>query len=193
MKTRILTATVLFILLISTSTVQASTVQLYTVSGFVTALIEQGIIPSHHSTQAKEIVSIIEKMQAHAQGKNAKHVAVTATHYIEYGTLEYNPFEDIKGLLVKVSNTSDEPITLEAGQLCPVTYTILQDDRVLYESATQPKCNTQNTVTYTLKGDQSRLYEVIHEQEDYQLNRGVYRFLLEYPGYGSGSKTITIK
>jgi len=47
-------------------------------------------------------------------------------------------------------------------------------------------------VTFNLDSGESRMFEVKHSLDDYKLQKGSYTFEIEYPGYGSGERSVTV-
>jgi hypothetical protein len=174
-----------------TPSVHASATNLYTLSSFVDVLIDKGIITSQNVIRAGEILHMLENIEL-ATEEN-KHITIEVSHYIEYGTREYQMFEDIKGIVLLVKNTSEKDVYVTANRSCPVLYTIYQNEELLYAKANEEKCKNSETVTYALPAGDTRMYEVTHAQSAYQLQKGEYRFEIEYPQYGKGSTEITVE
>ncbi len=191
--------------------VHAQTFVLETTHGFVQLLIDKGIIPEALAGKARELASMIEALEGHAttspattnsatasstpQGPlNADKVDVSVSQLIENGSLTYNHLEDVKGLLLLVKNTTDQDITLEAKRHCQVVYRIYDaNDKLVYDSSTSNQCQTNERVTYLLPAGETRMFGVDHPESVHALQPGVYRFELEYPGYGKGDLSVTIQ
>lgn len=179
------------------ATVYAQTFELYTASGFVELLIQKGIISPERQEKAREFVNLITRKENAAAvmiaAKNADKVSVTVSQYIQYGAGEYRQGEDIKGLLLVVTNDTDENLELEAVRRCQVKYRIYSvDEKLLYDSGNKESCQTPEKVIYFLEPHQSRMFDVVHAVSELWLSPGTYRFELEYPGYGKGSRTISV-
>lgn len=180
----------------STGIVFAAEHSLYTLSGFVDLLIDMGVIPESNVQKAHDMIASIEFSESNESDEvqNSDSLEVSVIQYIEDASLTFNRFENIKGLLLIAKNTSDTALTFEAKRGCQVVYRIYSEtDDLLYDSSTEKKCDTNEIVTYMLEAGKSRLFEVTHVRNKYTLQKGVYRFVLEYPGYGEGEREVTIK
>lgn len=177
--------------------VSGPTFTLYTVHGFVEMLIERGIISPGFADKARSYANIFSRVddaeeKAEQSMQNADKVSVSLSQLIQYSKLEFAEGSDVEGMLLMVTNETDAPITLEAKRGCQVLYRIYDGDTMLFDSATQEKCKTDERVTYVLEGRKTRMFEIIHRASDYALPVGTYRVELEYPGYGEGERTVTI-
>ncbi len=189
------------VLIATSGVVYAQTFRLYTLSGFAEELMSRGIIPSPLHEKARSLVRMIERIEdakdaipTQTPALNADKTAVTVSQLIEHANGNYEEGKDIEGLLLLVENTSTSTIELEAVRGCQVVYRILAaDGAVVYDSGTKEKCTTDERVTYFLNGNQTRMFEVRHRATDYPLPKGAYTFVLEYPGYGGGSRTVTVE
>jgi hypothetical protein len=175
------------------------TYTLYTVPGFVDALIARGIIPEAAAGKARTLMRMVLQSEEQANPQptgalNADKVRVTVSQLIEQSDLTFDARMDIKGPILLVKNTTKEKITLEAKRHCQVVYRIYDTkDVLLYDSATSKKCTTDEKVTYPLDAEQTRMFGIMHRTSDYALTSGSYRFHIEYPGYGEGDLTVRIK
>jgi hypothetical protein len=177
-------------------TITGANHELYTISGFIDLLISKGIISEAKATQARELAKFAEKIDEAKTdiAPSTDDVEVTVSQYIEYGDLTYSTFEDIKGLLLTVKNTSDTAKTLEAKRSCQVVYRIYDDkDVLLYDATDEKACQTTEQVTYVLEAGKTRIFPIIHNMDKYSLRTGLYRFEIEYPEYGKGERMITVK
>lgn len=179
------------------SGVVSNTHQLYTLTSIIEMLIQKGFISEDNKIKAYDFGSVYleqkSKKTTKNDVKNADKIDISVSQYIEYGARTYNRFEDIKGLLLKVENTSDESIVLEAKRQCHVIYRIYSEqDELVYDSSAGDKCKVDETVFYSLDAGKSRLFEVTHRRSTKTLSKGKYRFEIEYPGYGKGERIITI-
>ena len=178
--------------------VSGPTFTLYTMHGFVEMLIERGIISPGLADKARSYANIFSRVDDVEEenvehGKlNADKVSVSISQLIQFSKLEFAEGTDVEGLVLLVTNETDAQIMLEANRGCQVFYRIFDGDTMLYDSATQEKCQTQERVNYVLEGRKTRMFDVIHRASDYALPVGKYRVELEYPGYGEGERTITI-
>lgn len=196
MKTKniLLKACIVLVAFGSTSVVNASVHKLYTLSGFVDLLIEKGIIAGDNIEKARSVVTVVENTERDDRAQNSGVLEVSVSQYIERGTLTFNKFEDIEGLLLVAKNTSDTDTTFEAKRGCQVTYKVYSvTDELVYDSSTKKDCATDEVVTYALGAGESRLFEITHKRTDFALQAGEYRFVIEYPGYGEGEKEVTIQ
>lgn len=166
-------------------------------SQIVELFISLGIIPEEKAENARNAVAGLtgeEVVAPEPEGSmNKEHVEITVSQYIENASLEYAAGEDIVGLILVAKNTHTEPVVLEAKRGCQVVYRVRdRDDTVLYDSRDSEKCQTEEEVTYLLEAGQPRVFGVEHKQSDYALTPGTYVIEMEYPGYGSGTKTVRI-
>lgn len=172
---------------------------LYTPSGFVDLLVTRGLIPEGLAPKARSLAALLTRNAPAAHPSqapmNADKVKVSVSQLIEHGTLTYNRFEDIKGLLLLVQNTTNERITLEARRKCQVVYRVYDAEGALvYDGATSERCRTSTEqVTYDLEAGQTRMFQIVHAQSTHELPPGTYRFEIEYPGYGQGDLTVTVQ
>lgn len=174
----------------------SATYTLYTVSGFIDLLVEQGIIPSERAAQARMYGMLVERSQAVRAGQDhvASGLEISASQLIEYSKLSFGRFEDIKGLVLLVRNLGEAPVVLEHVQACPVTYRIIDAaDAVLYDSAQQPACKSDEFVGYQLEAGESRMFELEHRHRERALTPGTYQFEMQYGQYGSDTRTVTIR
>ncbi len=164
-----------------------------TVSGFVDLLIERGIVPEYAVERARELTGAIERIEE-AKKTSGNNVRVKVSQLIEYADLTYAPSEDIKGLLLLVTNETNTTMMMEAKRRCQIIYRIYAADSALvYSSADEQRCQTDERVQYTLAAGATRMFEIEHLQSNYSLRPGTYRFVLEYPEYGYGEKLITVQ
>lgn len=172
---------------------------LYTPNGFVDMLVTRGIIPESLAPKARAIASMLTRTPATPETSqapmNADKVKVRVSQLIERGTRTFNRFEDIKGLLLLVQNTTNERITLEARRKCQVVYRVYDTEgSLVYDSATGERCRASTEhVTYSLEAGQTRMFQISHAQSTHELPPGMYRFEIDYPGYGQGDLTVTIE
>ncbi len=174
------------------------TYTLYTLPGFVDALITRGIVPPAAAGKARELARMITRSEqgatTHKGALNADKVTVTVSKLIEQANLEYDARVDIKGPILIVKNISSEATTLEAKRRCQIVYRVYDtDDVMVYDSATTEACMTNEKVTYPLAAGQVRMFPILHQPSNYPLKAGTYRLELEYPGYGTDDLTITVK
>ncbi len=179
-------------------TVNASSFNLYTPSGFIDFLIEKGIIPESKADKARELFSLAENINTSENESektlNSDKVEVSVNQLIQYANLKYEAYTDIEGLLLLVKNISDEDIFLEAKRGCAVTYEIYDDENnLVYNSADEEKCQTDEKVRYLLRKGKTRMFQINHKKEDKSLSRGVYDIKIKYSGYGEGVKRITVE
>lgn len=171
--------------------------ELYTINSFVNLLIEKGIIPEREADTAHELADIIKQVEGFtesASARNADKVTVRVSQDIEQANLEFAFGTDIEGMLLLVQNTTTELVQLEAKRGCQVVYRIYDEaGTLLYDSAQSEVCQTDEKVTYMLEGDQFRMFPITHREEDLNLERGVYRFEVTYPGYGQGERVVTVQ
>ncbi len=184
-------------LFFAVSTVNASYLKIYTVSGFINMLVEKGIIPENKIEKAKEISQMaeaLESVESSNTALNSDKVSVSVNQLIEHADLKYNAYTDITGLLLLVKNTSDEDIFLEAKRGCQVVYTIINSaGNVVYTNKDTKVCKTNEKVRYLLRAGKTRMFQINHKRDDKRLGRGVYTVKMEYPGYGGGEKIITVE
>jgi hypothetical protein len=173
-----------------TSVTYARTLELYTLTGFVEILIEAGVIPDAKVSKAYELTALLKQYQ---KTPRVQGIDVTATQYIEYGTRTYNQFEDIEGLVLRVTNKSDTSTSVLRDTNCPVLYTIYNGTEALYTNKSEEHCASRMQSQYILEPEASRIFEVTHPMSVYQLPKGTYRFDMQYLNYGSDSVTVTIK
>jgi len=162
--------------------------QAYTLAELVEVFIAEGIIPMSEAERARAAVNAL--LQG---GENAEHVDIQASQLIQYGTRTYKEGEEVRGLVLNVGNTSDHQITLTGRRKCVLSYKIMDNEKVLYDSAEHEPCTSGEAITYELGVGKTRILEVRHSPEAYTLSPGTYTILMEYPGYGSGSKEVTIE
>lgn len=179
----------------STKPVEAFT--LYTMEGFVEALISKGFIYSNSQDRAREIVKAVQRLEDYQKGAsvamNADKVSVSVSQYIEYAGLEYSRYGDIAGLVLIVKNETDVPVLLEAQRECHIVYTISNEDsEIVYDSRNSVLCSTQGQVAYVLEGRGLRVFELTHNRSDKALQKGNYSVEITYPGYGSGTRMIKV-
>ncbi len=168
--------------------------RLYTLSGFVDLLISKGITKDDSVEKAHELTKMIEASENQNKGINADKVEVSVSQLIKYGSLTYEANTDIEGLLFLIKNKTNEDITLEAKRGCQVIYKIYDiNDNLVYDSSAEEKCQTNEHVTYKLKANKTRIFEIKHPESAYKLKRGTYKIEMEYPEYGKGEKTIVIQ
>ena len=165
---------------------------------FVETLIDYGIIPEHMANKAREVLGLVERLEVQEQSQegpmNADKVSVRASQLINVGNLTFEYGEDVKGLLLLVKNESEADIDLEAKRGCQVIYRVYNaDGNELYDSSSESKCDTNEKVTYRLNAGQTRMFPVTHYDTSYRLEKGTYRVLIDYPGYGSGERTIVVE
>jgi hypothetical protein len=174
----------------------SNTHTLHTISSFVDLLIEKGIIPANSAVQARTYANVVERVHAmrEIEADTAPELTITASQLIEYSKLSFGRFEDIKGLVLLVENVSEQDTVLAHAQDCPVTYSVYDDTgATLFDSAGQTRCSSPETVRYVLRAGQTRMFEVEHRNRDRPLSPGTYRFELQYAGYGSDTRTVTIR
>jgi hypothetical protein len=196
MKKRVYAGTVAALLLIAGSVAWASPTEQY--GNLVDMLIERGIIPAASAEKARELVAALglieEQQELPTEVQNADLVTVFATQDIEYGTRTYSYGDDIKGLMLVVKNETEEAVMLDARRQCQVSYKIFNEENtLLYDSADEEICTAGERVTYLLPNGKARMLPVTHKDDTYRLEQGTYTFLLEYPGYGSGERTVTVE
>ena len=176
---------------------QSQLYNLYSMTGFIQMLIDRGIISVEKQEIAQELGELLGNIEDESEqvGKlNADKVTVSVSQFIEYGTLTYNAYEDVNGLILLVKNPTDEALILEAKRGCQVVYTITDAvGDIVYMSADKGACKTDEKVTYKLGAGDTRIFEIEHESSAYSLKRGEYTVTLEYPGYGKGSRVITVE
>ncbi len=199
---RKLLALTLFIGLLAVGSVAyaAQTYHLYTLDGFVEHLIERGVIPQSLAPKARELAAFIGKAEdvqqdaVASQTPNADKVEVTVSQLIEQGTRTYAQGADVKGLLLLVKSKATSTVELAAKRKCQVVYRIYdENDSLVYDSATSEQCKTTDRVTWVLGQGQTRMFQVSHPATVHPLAAGVYRFELEYPGYGKGELEVTVE
>jgi len=172
---------------------------LYTPSGFVDMLVARGLIPEGIAPRARSLAALFTRSVPAAHPSqapmNADKVKVSVSQLIEHGMLTYNRFEDIRGLLLLVQNTTNDHVTLEARRKCQVVYRVYDvEGALVYDSATSERCRTSTEqVTYDLEAGQTRMFQISHAQSTHELPPGTYRFEIEYPGYGQGDLTVTVQ
>ncbi len=171
---------------------------LYSMTGFIEMLIERGIISTEKQETARELGQMFNESEVKNDTKdvamNADKVSVKVSQFIGESDGVYNQYEDIDGLLLLITNETDEPIMLEAKRGCQVVYTIYDETGTeLYTSKDTDRCTTDERVTYKLAARDTRMFGVTHKQDYYQLRSGTYTFEIEYPEYGKGSKEVTIE
>lgn len=176
-------------------TVYAQTTELYTIPGFIDLLVKKGIISPENQAKANQLVALLARKEGGIPTAiNADKVSVAVSQLIEYGTGEYREGADVQGLLLVVTNNTDGKVDLEAVRKCQVTYRIYSDkNKLLYDySEVNPNCKGPEKVTYALEAHKSRMFEVRHKISEYPLSPGTYRFELQYPGYGKGTRIINV-
>lgn len=184
-----------------TGVVYAQTIRLYTLNGFTEMLIARNLVPASLAEKARELSNMVSRIDdAEDQApvpvgaKNSDKVTVSVSQLIEHANLEFKVGENIEGLLLIVKNNTASTTELEAKRRCQVVYRIYSaDDVLLYDSATGEKCVTDEKVTYLLNAQQTRMFPINHAASTFGLSSGTYRFVLEYPGYGKGERTVTIR
>ena len=188
------TVFIIGILFVSSHTYGA-THQLYTSYGFINLLISKGIILESKTEKARELLNLIEKKESVAGTVTSKDgIEVSVSQYIEHGDLTYTRFENIEGLLLAVKNTSDKAQMLTAKRGCQVVYRIYDStDALVYSSSDEKVCQTSEKVTYVLTAGKTRIFPITHAQNKFALQQGTYRIEIEYPGYGKGVVTVTVK
>jgi hypothetical protein len=171
------------------------TFQLYTISGFVDTLIERGIIPENMATKARELAAVVRVVDdvRMPDVPDQEHLDVSVSQLIQYASRTYEEGEDVRGLVLLATNTHTEDVYPSARRGCQVVYRIYKDDVLEYDSATRNACATDEEVTYRLAPGQTRMFEVSHPALAHPLSSGTYRIVLEYPGYGSGEREITVE
>ncbi len=195
---RLMLAAVLLCLLVGVSgLVYARTYSLYTTTGFVELLIERGIVPEPLAGTARALASAIERIEHMRSGTREvaapDPVTVEVSQFIEHGDLTYDEGEDIEGLLLTVKNGGSDSLALDAVRGCQVVYRIYREQEQLYDSRETERCKTDELVVWELSPGELRMFPVRHSVADLALLPGVYRFELEYPGYGKGSREITVR
>jgi len=177
--------------------VYGGTFELRAVESFVDVLIERGIIPASFADRARSVVKLLgaggTEENAPITPQNADKVKVSVSQFIEKSHLTFSKGEDVRGIVLLVKNSTTTDITLEAKRRCQVIYRIYQGDTLAYDSSTAENCKGNERVTYVLPGSQTRMFPVTHHMSTRQLESGAYRFVVEYPGYGSGERTVTIE
>lgn len=173
------------------------TYTLHTIQSFTELLIGKGIIPQGVADTARTYANMISRVdRAPAEptkALNADKVVVSVSQLIDQANLEFAPGKDIKGPLLMVKNTTAEGVTLEAKRHCQIVYRIYTDDSLMYDSVSTEKCSTNEQITYMLGAGKVRMFPIMHKATDYALASGTYRFELEYPGYGKGEVTVTVR
>ncbi len=183
---------------VSAATLASSDPHWYTPMGFVELLIERNIITANYAERARSYARLFSKSAPSADVstpgmRDADKVRVTTSQLIRYSNLEFAVGEEIQGLLLLVENSSSTDAILEAKRKCQVTYRIFSDTETLvYDSATEERCKTDERVTYLLGAGQTRMFEIKHATSTLALPAGEYTFTLEYPGYGGGDKKVTV-
>lgn len=178
------------------TTVDGANHELYTIGGFIDLLISKGIISEAKAVQARELAKLVEQADDAKTDpvSSSEDVEVSVSQYIEYGDLTYTAYENIKGLLLTVKNTSDTAKTLRAKRSCQVVYRIYDEkDVLLYDAADEKACQTTEQVTYVLEAGKTRIFPITHDTDKYSLKAGTYRFEIEYPEYGKGERMVTVK
>jgi len=183
--------------------VYAASHKLFTIFGFIEMLLEKGIVSETNAEKARYLASFIEKVDAPqkevVQGEEAlrddfEDIEVRVSQFIENGTRTYNTYEDVQGLILTVKNTTSEEILLHAIRKCQVVYRIFNEKaELLYDSSKGDACQTGEKVVYTLLAGKTRIFPITHKMDAYQLEKGVYRFEIEYPEYGKGNVSVTIQ
>lgn len=173
------------------------TYTLFSIQGFTNHLIDMGIIPQTLAEKARELAYLVSKKPVISETPtvlNADKVSVSVSQVITHANLEFAEGDDIKGILLVVRNTSDARVDLEAKRRCQVVYRIYDaEEHLVYESTTREVCKNAERVTYSLDSQQARMFQIVHHQTEYALKKGVYRFEVEYPGYGKGDRTVTVQ
>jgi hypothetical protein len=171
------------------------TVELYTVQGFVEMLINKGLVPAPLADKARELARMITAADTATpeHATTTPMIEVRASQLIQHANLEFSPFEDVTGLVLLVKNTGPEAQTMVSNRFCEVVYRIYHGDTLLYDSSTQKKCASGEEVTYQLLAGQTRMFELTHAESVYQLQKGIYRFELDYPRYGKDDLVVTIE
>lgn len=184
------------LLLIVALPAYGETFQLYTVRGFVEHLIERGIIPEPMAPKARELAAAVRTVD-HVRSASAppyrEYIDVGVSQLIEHASRTYEAGAVIDGLLVLATNEHTEDVYPTARRNCQITYRIYDGEELLYDSATGAACATDERVTYRLAPGQTRMFEVRHTPTARALSVGTYTFVLEYPGYGSGTLTVTVE
>ncbi|KKS28198.1 MAG: hypothetical protein UV60_C0019G0008 [Parcubacteria group bacterium GW2011_GWA2_43_11] len=173
-----------------------ATHQLYTTYGFIDLLISRGIIATQQVERAREMGAIIMKTEKSEtlSKPSTEDITVSVSQFIEHGDLTYTRFEDIEGLLLTVKNISEKSQTLTAKRKCQVVYYIYNDtDKLVYNSADETVCQTNEKVSYVLEAGKTRIFPITHKQNKFALQQGTYRFEIEYPEYGKGEVTVTVQ
>lgn len=175
-----------------------ATFQLYTLHGFVESLIERGIVPEHMAGKARELANAIQVIDdVHSEEAvvpDHEHVRVSVSQLIEHASRTYRAGGTIDGLLLLATNEHTEDIYPSALRGCQVVYRIYDtDETLLYDRSTATSCKTEEEVRYRLAPGQTRMFEVRHTSGLHPLAPGTYTFVLEYPGYGSGSLEVTVE
>lgn len=164
---------------------------------FVALLIVKGVIAPSQADRAYSFVDIIagaSKETDEEEGVlNADKVSIAASQLIQFGNREYAQGEDIRGMVLNVTNTTDEVISLEGRRRCILSYKIYKGDEMLFDSAQHEPCTGTERVTYQMEGKQTRILEMIHKADALALDAGSYKVVLEYPGYGVGEREFTVK
>lgn len=183
---------------VSAATLEGGVLSLHTLGSFVEFLASRSIIPRDLVYVARDIVRMIEGIEhvstpSAAAGKNEDAVTLKTSQLIEHANRTYAPHTDVQGLLLIVTNASTSNVVLEARRSCQVSYRIYDAAGTLrYDSANRPVCQSGETVTYILRAGATRMFPVTHRAQDYDLAPGTYRFVLDYPGYGSGELGVEV-
>lgn len=196
MKKTILSLAIILVVFVGVGTTVAYASGSLSFVSLVERLIEVGIIPEQKAQEALAAAVRLEpyrEQETTSEVMNAQKVDVVVSQLIEHSDLSYKENEPIKGLLLLVKNTTTDATVLEAKRGCQVVYQIYdEDDELVYDGAASERCQTDEKVTYLLEGNDTRMFSVSHDSALAPLPVGAYRFELEYPGYGSGEKTVTI-
>lgn len=172
----------------------AQTFELYTLSGFLKILFEKDLIAEDKMEHARELVVMLEGRDTYIHNTSSQKITVQASQYIEHANLTFTTLQDVQGLVLVVKNTGNQKKQLYANKTCPITYDIYdEENKQVFTSTSLARCSSNKEVRYTLDAGENRLYEVGHKQKDFQLHKGVYRFVLSYPNYGSGEREVTIQ
>ncbi len=183
--------------LASASSFASSDAEIAGAGDLVEYLIAQKIIPEPFAERARafaRLFSLHDGSQGVTEDRasDVDKVRVSTSQLIDHANLEYAVGDEVSGLLLLVENTTSIDAVLEAKRGCQVVYRIFSGEELLFDSANTDRCKTEERVSYVLGPGKTRMFEISHASTTQALAAGTYRFELEYPGYGSGEKIVTI-
>jgi hypothetical protein len=159
-------------------------------SEIVEFFIALGIIEGEKVAQAREAVA---RLAGGEDTMDDAAISVRASVLIEHGDRRYEVGEDIEGLILLITNESDETQWISSNPNCRILYTIYDEpDDPVYTNRDTRACTQEGLTQFALAPGDVQIFEVTHEQDTFPLWRDDYLVRMDYLNYGGGVVWIEV-